>query len=70
MGFCLLNSAAIGAFHARTKHSMERVAVIDFDVHHGNGTQSYFEEDPALFFGSAHEYPLYPGTGAASETGC
>jgi len=69
MGFCLFNSAAIGAFHARTKHGMERVAVIDFDVHHGNGTQHSFEQDPGLFYGSSHQFPAYPGTGSSDETG-
>ncbi len=69
MGFCLFNSAAIAAFHARASHGMERVAVIDFDVHHGNGTQHSFENDPGLFYGSSHQFPAYPGTGARSETG-
>jgi acetoin utilization deacetylase AcuC-like enzyme len=69
MGFCLFNNIAIAAAHARAAHGLEKIAVVDFDVHHGNGTQAYFESDPALFFGSTHEYPLYPGTGAASETG-
>lgn len=69
MGFCLFNSAAIAAFHARVSHGMERVAVIDFDVHHGNGTQHSFEKEPGLFYGSSHQYPAYPGTGARSETG-
>jgi acetoin utilization deacetylase AcuC-like enzyme len=69
MGFCLFNNAAIGALRAREVHGLERVAVIDFDVHHGNGTQARFEADKDLFYGSTHQYPLYPGTGAASETG-
>ncbi|NQV98681.1 MAG: histone deacetylase family protein [Rhodospirillales bacterium] len=69
MGFCLFNSAAIAAFHARASHGLERVAVIDFDVHHGNGTQHSFENEPGLFYGSSHQYPAYPGTGARSETG-
>ncbi len=69
MGFCLFNSAAIAAFHARARHGMERVAVIDFDVHHGNGTQHSFENDAGLFYGSSHQFPAYPGTGARSETG-
>jgi acetoin utilization deacetylase AcuC-like enzyme len=69
MGFCLFNSAAIAAFHARTVHGLERVAVIDFDVHHGNGTQHSFENDPGLFYGSSHQFPAYPGTGLKSDTG-
>ena len=69
MGFCLFNSAAIGAMHARTKHALERVAVIDFDVHHGNGTQHSFENNAGLFYGSSHQWPAYPGTGAETETG-
>jgi acetoin utilization deacetylase AcuC-like enzyme len=69
MGFCLFNNAAIGALHARAAYGLERVAVIDFDVHHGNGTQAAFEADETLFYASTHQYPLYPGTGAASETG-
>jgi acetoin utilization deacetylase AcuC-like enzyme len=69
MGFCLFNNAAIGALHARDVHGLERVAVVDFDVHHGNGTQAAFEADETLFYASTHQYPLYPGTGAASETG-
>lgn len=69
MGFCLFNSAAVAAFHARAAHDMQRVAVIDFDVHHGNGTQHSFESDAGLFYGSSHQFPAYPGTGAASETG-
>src|SRR5436305_2723703 len=69
MGFCLFNNAAIGALRAREAHGLARVAVIDFDVHHGNGTQAAFEADGSLFYASTHQYPLYPGTGAASETG-
>jgi acetoin utilization deacetylase AcuC-like enzyme len=69
MGFCLFNNAAIGAMRAREVHGLSRVAVVDFDVHHGNGTQAAFEADGSLFYASTHQYPLYPGTGAASETG-
>ena len=69
MGFCLFNNAAIGALRAREVHGLARVAVVDFDVHHGNGTQAAFENDGSLFYASTHQYPLYPGTGAASETG-
>jgi acetoin utilization deacetylase AcuC-like enzyme len=70
MGFCLFNSVAIGAQRARQKHGLERAAVIDFDVHHGNGTQAIFENNPHVFYASTHQSPLYPGTGARSETGC
>lgn len=69
MGFCLFNNAAIGALRARDTHGLERVAVVDFDVHHGNGTQAAFEADESLFYASTHQYPLYPGTGSVSETG-
>ena len=69
MGFCVFNNAAIGALRAREVHGLERVAVVDFDVHHGNGTQAAFETDENLFYASTHQYPLYPGTGAADETG-
>ena len=69
MGFCLFNSIAVGAARARAVHGLERVAVVDFDVHHGNGTQAMFERDAALFYASTHQYPLYPGTGAAGERG-
>jgi acetoin utilization deacetylase AcuC-like enzyme len=69
MGFCLFNNAAIGALRAREVHRLARVAVVDFDVHHGNGTQAAFEADGTLFYASTHQYPFYPGTGAASETG-
>jgi acetoin utilization deacetylase AcuC-like enzyme len=69
MGFCLFNNAAIGALRAREVHGLARVAVIDFDVHHGNGTQAMFERDAELFFASTHQYPLYPGTGSREERG-
>lgn len=69
MGFCLFNNVAIAAHHARDNHGAERVAVVDFDVHHGNGTQAAFWSDRNLFFGSTHQMPLYPGTGAVSDTG-
>ena len=69
MGFCLFNNVAVGAYHARAAHGAERVAVVDFDVHHGNGTQAMFEADPEMFFASTHEYPLYPGTGRLEEKG-
>jgi acetoin utilization deacetylase AcuC-like enzyme len=69
MGFCLLSNAAIGALHARARHGAGRVAVVDFDVHHGNGTQRIFWPDRDLLYGSTHEMPLFPGTGAVSETG-
>jgi acetoin utilization deacetylase AcuC-like enzyme len=68
MGFCIFSNVAIAARLARDL-GYARVAVIDFDVHHGNGTQAVFEGDPSLFFGSIHQWPLYPGTGAASERG-
>ena len=69
MGFCLFNSVAVGAAHARDAHGLERVAVVDFDVHHGNGTQAMFWNRPGMFYASTHQYPHYPGTGAAGETG-
>ena len=69
MGFCLFNSAAIAARHARVHGGATRVAVVDFDVHHGNGTQHMFERDETLFYASSHQMPCYPGTGAARETG-
>ena len=69
MGFCLFNNVAIAAQRARQVHGLERVAVVDFDVHHGNGTQAMFEDDASLFYGSTHQSPLYPGTGMRGETG-
>jgi acetoin utilization deacetylase AcuC-like enzyme len=69
MGFCLFNNAAIAAEHARHAHGMERVAVIDFDVHHGNGTQNHFYRFRDLFYASSHQWPCYPGTGMEHETG-
>src|SRR5215467_12153079 len=69
MGFCLFNNAAVGALRARDAHGLARVAVVDFDVHHGNGTQACFYDDPSLFYASTHQFPLYPGTGGRGETG-
>jgi len=69
MGFCLINSVAVAALHALEVHGLERVAVIDIDVHHGNGTQATAEREPRLFFASVHQDPLYPGTGHAHERG-
>jgi acetoin utilization deacetylase AcuC-like enzyme len=68
MGFCLYNSVAVGAAAARSR-GIERVAIVDFDVHHGNGTQWIFYEDPSVLFVSSHQFPFYPGTGAAQELG-
>ena len=69
MGFCLFNNAAVGAEHARHVHGMERVAVVDFDVHHGNGTQNHMFRFRDLFYASSHQWPCYPGTGMEHETG-
>jgi acetoin utilization deacetylase AcuC-like enzyme len=69
MGFCLFNNVAVGALRARQVHGLARVAVVDFDVHHGNGTQAAFWDDASLFYGSTHQWPLYPGTGSTGETG-
>jgi len=69
MGFCFFNAVAIGALHAHAVHGAARVAVVDFDVHHGNGTQAAFWNDPNLFYASSHQAPFYPGTGGLSQTG-
>ncbi len=69
MGFCVYSSAAVAARHAQKNWGLERVAVLDFDVHHGNGTQACFWDDPSLFYASSHQMPLFPGTGEMSETG-
>lgn len=69
MGFCLLNNVAIGAKYAQRNYGIERLAIIDWDVHHGNGTQHLFYEDDSVLYVSLHQYPFYPGTGAASERG-
>ena len=69
MGFCLFNNIAVAAEHARAQHELERVLIVDWDVHHGNGTQDIFYEDGGVGFLSVHRSPFYPGTGAADETG-
>ncbi len=69
MGFCLFNNAAVAARYAQQKHGAERIAIVDWDVHHGNGTQEIFWSDKSVFFASTHQMPLYPGTGALGETG-
>jgi acetoin utilization deacetylase AcuC-like enzyme len=69
MGFCFFNTAAVAARHAQRAHGAERVAIFDWDVHHGNGTQDIFWSDPTVLYASTHQMPLYPGTGARSETG-
>jgi acetoin utilization deacetylase AcuC-like enzyme len=69
MGFCFFNNAAIAARHAQQKHGLERIAIIDWDVHHGNGTQDIFEADPSVLYCSTHQMPLYPGTGKKDEVG-
>lgn len=69
MGFCFYNSAGVGALHALAEHGISRVAIVDFDVHHGNGAQDVFLRDGRVLYASSHEWPLYPGTGRADETG-
>ena len=70
MGFCIFNNVAIAAKYAQNKYKeIERVAIVDWDVHHGNGTQGIFYDNPTVFFFSMHQYPWYPGTGSRGETG-
>ncbi|MCX7514014.1 histone deacetylase family protein [Frateuria sp. STR12] len=69
MGFCLFNNVAVGAAHALAEHGLERMAIADFDVHHGNGTQDIFAGEPRVLFASSHQSPLYPGSGGVEETG-
>ena len=70
MGFCLLNHVAVATRHALAVHGIKRVAILDFDVHHGNGTQAIFEQSPDVLYISSHQMPLFPGTGSEHETGC
>src|SRR5436309_2764104 len=69
MGFCLFNNIAVAARRARDEHGAQRVLILDWDVHHGNGTNDIFHADPGVLFVSIHQSPLYPGTGAAADTG-
>jgi acetoin utilization deacetylase AcuC-like enzyme len=69
MGFCLFNNVAVGARYAQRKHGLKKIAILDWDVHHGNGTQHIFESDPTVLYISLHQYPFYPGTGGRGEKG-
>ena len=69
MGFCLFNNVAVGAEYLRRRYGLERILVVDWDLHHGNGTQHMFEADPGVLYVSTHQYPYYPGTGALDEVG-
>ena len=69
MGFCFFNNAALAARYAQRRHGLERALIVDWDVHHGNGTEEIFYSDPTVFYFSTHQWPLYPGTGRADETG-
>src|SRR3712207_1326883 len=69
MGFCLFGNVAVAAKYARARHALDRVLIVDWDVHHGNGTQALIEDDPGIHFVSMHQWPWYPGAGAASGRG-
>jgi len=69
MGFCVFNNVAIGARYAQKKHGIERILIVDWDIHHGNGTQEIFHSDPTVFYFSTHQWPFYPGTGMAADRG-
>src|SRR5262249_15536027 len=69
MGFCLVNNVAVGAEYLRRRYGLQRILIVDWDLHHGNGTQHLFESDPGVLYISAHQYPYYPGTGALDEVG-
>ncbi|MEK6649724.1 MAG: histone deacetylase [Bacteroidota bacterium] len=69
MGFCVFNNVAVAARHAQRRHGLERIAIVDWDVHHGNGTEEIFWRDPSVLYVSLHQYPLWPGTGAENDVG-